>query len=147
MVGGQIQASTVEQNGVDEVLLVAESARGVLHPLNLGVDRFTAGVSDTMLEIGDDVGEPAHKHSGYFFHGLETASYGPSIPEVEVLQGRTLVTALEESHAHFFQGPSAGRDPHSSRYRLSLRYLRPDSSTAAASPVFPDDFVSRHYFD
>jgi len=54
---GEIQAAAVEVDRVDEVLLVAEAAGRVLHPLDLGVDRLTCRVGDAMLEIGDDVGE------------------------------------------------------------------------------------------
>src|SRR5258708_3591713 len=68
--GSQVQPSTVEVNGVNEVLLIAESARRVLNPLDLGVDRFTGCVGDSMPKIGDDVGESALEHARHLDHRL-----------------------------------------------------------------------------
>lgn len=38
-----------------KVLLVAEAADGVLHPLDLGVDGFAGCVSDAKAQVRDDV--------------------------------------------------------------------------------------------
>jgi hypothetical protein len=38
----------MEVNCMNEVLFVAESSSGVLHPLNLGVERFTGGIRNLM---------------------------------------------------------------------------------------------------
>jgi len=38
---------------MNEVLFVAESSSGVLHPLNLGVERFTGGIRNLMLQVSD----------------------------------------------------------------------------------------------
>jgi hypothetical protein len=48
----QIQTATVEQDGGGEVLFVAETTRGVLDPLDLGVDGFAGSIRDPMAEVG-----------------------------------------------------------------------------------------------
>jgi hypothetical protein len=45
----------VEVDGVHEVLPVAKTARCVLHPLDLRVERFAARIGDAVALIGDDV--------------------------------------------------------------------------------------------
>lgn len=45
---GEVEAAAVEVDCVDEVLLVLKSPGGVLHPLDLGADRFAAGVGDAV---------------------------------------------------------------------------------------------------
>src|ERR1035437_1120124 len=60
---GKIQAAAMEVDRVDEVLFVAEAAGRVLQPLDLGVDGFAGRVGDTVLEVGDDVGEAAFEHA------------------------------------------------------------------------------------
>src|SRR5207245_10620896 len=61
---GEIQPAAVEVDRMDEVLLVAEAAGRVLHPLDLGVDGFASRVGDAVLEVSDDVGEAAFEHAG-----------------------------------------------------------------------------------
>src|SRR5712691_11163160 len=73
--GGQVQPAAVEVNGMNEVLLVTESASSVLDPLDLGIDGFTGGIGDSMLEISDDVGESALEHARHLDHRLQTAAH------------------------------------------------------------------------
>ena len=42
----KVQTSTVEIDGIYEVLFFAESSSGVFHPLNFGIDGFAGGVRD-----------------------------------------------------------------------------------------------------
>jgi hypothetical protein len=44
----KIQTSAVEVNRVNEILLVAKSASGVLDPLDLGIDGLAGGVGDSV---------------------------------------------------------------------------------------------------
>ena len=50
-------------DGRFEVLLVAETTGGVLHPLHLRVDGFTAGIGDAMPEVRNNIVESALEHS------------------------------------------------------------------------------------
>lgn len=54
---GEIEATAVEIDRVDEVLFVAEPSGRIFHPLDLGIDRLAGGVGDPMTEIGDHVFE------------------------------------------------------------------------------------------
>src|SRR6266700_2628453 len=72
----QVKPAAVEVDGVNEVLFVPKSTRRVLHPLDLGVDRFAGRVGDVMPQVGDDVLEPALEHPCYLDHRLQTAPYG-----------------------------------------------------------------------
>ena len=72
--GSQIQPTAVKVNCIDEVLLITESACGVLHPLDFCVERFTSSVGNPMLDEGQDVVESALKHVGGFNHRFELAS-------------------------------------------------------------------------
>src|SRR5260370_5858087 len=45
----------MEIDGDLEVPLVPEASRRVLHPLDLGVDGFTEGIGDGVMEVGDEV--------------------------------------------------------------------------------------------
>ncbi len=56
---------------MDEVLLVTESARRVLHPLNLGVDQLAGRIGDPVAQVGEDVFEPPLQHPCYRDHRLE----------------------------------------------------------------------------
>ena len=55
---------------MDEVLFVAESASGVLDPLNLGVQGFTGRVRDPVAQISHDVLKPSFQHSPRLDHWL-----------------------------------------------------------------------------
>jgi hypothetical protein len=48
---------------MNEVLFVAKSARGVLHPLDFGVERFAGCVGDSVPKIRDDVFYTYDAHS------------------------------------------------------------------------------------
>jgi hypothetical protein len=48
---------TVEVDRIDEVLFIPESAGGVLHPLDLRIERFTGSIGNLMSQVGDDVFE------------------------------------------------------------------------------------------
>jgi hypothetical protein len=50
---GQIEAASVEVNRMNEVLLVPKAPRRVLHPLDLGIDRFAGRISDPMPRFVD----------------------------------------------------------------------------------------------
>ena len=67
----------MEVDGVDEVLLVAEAARRVLHPPDLGVYRLAGRMGDPMPQIGDDVLEAPPEHARHLDHRLEAAAQGP----------------------------------------------------------------------
>jgi len=45
----------MEVEGGDEIGLAAEAAGRVLHPLNLGVDRFAGGVRNPVPKVRDDI--------------------------------------------------------------------------------------------
>ena len=53
--GRKVQTATVEQDCDPKVILVTETAGGVLNPLDLGVDGFAGRVGHAMAEVGDDV--------------------------------------------------------------------------------------------
>src|SRR5579859_5313558 len=82
---GQVETTAVEVDGVYEVMPVAEASRRVLHPLDFGIDRFAAGVGNSVSQIRDDVLEATLEHSRYFDHRPEPASYSPSMPPAEML--------------------------------------------------------------
>src|SRR5437879_3932271 len=107
--GGEIQPAAVEVDRVDEVLLVAEAAGRVLHPLDLGVDGFASRVGDAVLEVGDDVGETAFEHAGHGFHRTQTTAHRPTVPPLEVLPRRAFIDVGVQVHGGLFQGPGAGR--------------------------------------
>ena len=58
----------MEVDRIDEVLFVPESAGGVLHPLDLGIERFTGSIGNLMSQVGDDVFESPLQHRCFFFH-------------------------------------------------------------------------------
>ena len=53
-----------------EVLFVPESSRGVLHPLDLSVDRFTGCVGNPMFQISQNICESSFQGASYFNYGL-----------------------------------------------------------------------------
>jgi len=87
----QFQPPAMEVDGVDEVLLVPETAGRILHPLNLRVDRLAGGIGDSMSQVRDDVLEAPLHHPRRFDHRLEPAPCGPAVPPTEVLSGRPCV--------------------------------------------------------
>src|SRR5690348_2522781 len=90
-IGSEVQAAAVEVDRVGEVLLVPESARRVLHPLNLGIDRLAGSVGYSVLPIRDDVLEAALQHSPHSDHGFQSAAHRPMVPPAKVLSGRPLI--------------------------------------------------------
>ncbi len=46
---GQVEAAAVEVDRVNEVLLAPKTLRRVLHPLNLGVNRFAGRVGNAVM--------------------------------------------------------------------------------------------------
>src|ERR1700692_4577564 len=64
----EIQPPTVEVDRIDEVLFIPESAGGVLHPLDLRIERFTGSIGNLMSQISDDVFESPLQHRRFFFH-------------------------------------------------------------------------------
>src|SRR5271157_6200857 len=88
---GQVEAATVEIDRMDEILLVAEASRRVLHPLDLGIDRFASRVRDPVSQVRDDVLEPPFEHPRHLDHRLQPTPYCPVVPPAEVLPRRTFV--------------------------------------------------------
>ena len=56
--GAQVEAAAVEIDRVHEVLFVPKTSCRILHPLDLGIDRFAARVGDAVPQVRDDVLEP-----------------------------------------------------------------------------------------
>src|SRR5438445_7341229 len=105
----QIQTATVEQDGGGEVLFVAETTRGVLDPLDLGVDGFAGSIRDPMAEVGNDVLEAPLQGLGYLQHGAQSTAYCPALPPPKMFPRGPLVLIAEKGHGSFFQGPSPCR--------------------------------------
>src|SRR5438309_12035497 len=105
----QIQTATVEQDGGGEVLFVAETTRGVLDPLDLGVDGFAGSIRDPMAEVGNDVLEAPLQGLGYLQHGAQSTAYCPALPPPKMFPRGPLVLIAEKGHGGFFQGPSPCR--------------------------------------
>ena len=51
-------------NSLDKVVHIPKAPRGVLDPLDLGVDGFAGRICDSMTQIRDDVFESSFEHSG-----------------------------------------------------------------------------------
>ncbi len=64
----------MEINRVDEVFLIAESAGGVLHPLDFGVQGFTGGVRDAVFDEGQYVLDSTLQHATGFDHWFQPTS-------------------------------------------------------------------------
>ena len=63
-----------------EVLLVSKSPRGVLHPLDLSVNRLTCRIGDTVLQIRQNISESSFQGTGYFDNRLQAAVRRPVVP-------------------------------------------------------------------
>ena len=70
-----------------EVVLVSESPRRVLHPLDLGIDRLAGCIGDAMLQVRQDIAESCLQGAGYLDERLQVAVRGPVVPPVKVLRG------------------------------------------------------------
>src|SRR5579862_9603366 len=90
----KIETAAVKVDGMNEILLVAESSRRVLHPLDFGVDRFATGVGDPVPQVRDDVFESPLQHPCCFNHRLEPAPYRPSMPPAEMLPRRSFINVV-----------------------------------------------------
>src|SRR5215469_11892477 len=75
---GQVQTATVEQDGGSEVLLIAETTRRILDPLDLGIDGFAGSVRDAVAKVGNYVLKAPLQGSSHFEHGAQPTAYGPS---------------------------------------------------------------------
>jgi hypothetical protein len=87
----QVEAAAVEVDCVNEVLLVPKTSRRVLHPLDLGVNRFAGRVGNAVPQIRDDVLEPPFEHPRHLDHRLQPTSHCPVVPPTEVFSRRTFV--------------------------------------------------------
>ena len=88
---GQVEAAAMEVDRVNEVLFVPKASRRVLHPLNLGIDRFAGCVGDAVPQVCDDVLEPPLEHPRHVDHRLQPTPHRPVVPPTEVLPRRTFV--------------------------------------------------------
>ena len=79
----EINSAAVEVDGGDEVGFAAETASGVLDPLDLRVDGLAGGVGDAMLQVGHDVVETTLDHTDLFDHRAQSAAN--TMPPAEVL--------------------------------------------------------------
>jgi hypothetical protein len=60
----------MEVDGVNEVLFVPKAAGGVSHPLDVGIDRFTGRIGDSVAQVRDDVLESSFEHPRHLDHWL-----------------------------------------------------------------------------
>jgi hypothetical protein len=81
----------VEVDCVNEVPFVPETSCRVLHPLDLGIDRFADCVGDAMPQVRDDILESSFEHPRHLDHRLQPTPHGPVVPPTEVFSGRTFV--------------------------------------------------------
>ena len=89
----------MEVDGRDEVLLVAKATSGVLHPLDLGVQRLAGGVCHSVPDVGDDILEASLEHAGHLDHRFQATPHRPVVPPTKVLPCRPLVSIHEERHS------------------------------------------------
>jgi hypothetical protein len=76
----------VEVDGGDEVGFAAETASGVLDPLNLRIDGLAGGVGNAMPQIGNDVLDAALDQCAPFFdHAAQSAASRPVMPPAEAI--------------------------------------------------------------
>jgi hypothetical protein len=66
----------------NEILFVPKTARRVLHPLNLGIERFAGRVRDPMPQVRNDVLESSFEHRPHLDHRLQAAAYRPTVPPI-----------------------------------------------------------------
>src|SRR2546427_6146662 len=105
----QVRATAVKVNRVDEVFLITESASGVLHPLDFGVEGFAGCVGDPMLDEGQYVFDSTLQHSSDFDHRFEPTSGSPPIPSLKEGTCGAGVGVAEYRHRRFLQCPCPGR--------------------------------------
>jgi hypothetical protein len=74
---------TVEVDRIDEVLFVPEFAGGVLHPLDLRIERFTGSLGDLMSQVGDEVFRIAASASPLFLSSVVIDFAPPSFTTTE----------------------------------------------------------------
>jgi hypothetical protein len=105
----QVQTATVEQDGGSKVLLVAETMRRVLDPLDLGIDGFAGSVGDAVAEVGNYVLKAPLQGSSHFEHGAQPTAYGPALPPTKMFSRGPLILVVEECHGGLFQSPGPCR--------------------------------------
>ena len=85
----------MEINGVNEVVHVAESSSGVLHPLDARIDGFTGSIGDSMSEERDDVFKSPFEHSRNVDDRLEPTSKRPLMPPMKMTPRRLFIDVME----------------------------------------------------
>lgn len=92
-----------------EVVLVSESSRSVLHPLNLRIDRFARSIGDSVFQVRQEIPQPGLQRAGHLDDGLESAVGRPVVPPREMVPGGPFVGVVKQRHRRFFQRPRTCR--------------------------------------
>ena len=91
-----------------EVLDIPEPPRGLIHPLDGGVDSLQASVGEPVPEVGQDVREVALDQLGHRGHGLQPAVGGPPEPPGEERLRGPAVRVLPEVAEPLLEGSGPG---------------------------------------
>jgi len=81
----KVYAAAMEVNGCFEVFPVSETAGHLLNRLDGRVQSLTDRISDSMFQVGQNVGQIFAEHAGYLLYRFQRGPYSPSIPGVKVL--------------------------------------------------------------
>jgi len=101
----KIQAAAVEVDRRLEVFGVAETAGGLLDPLDDGVDTLEPGVGEVMAQVGQQVRQVTLDELGDRRHGREPAMGGAPEPTGEERGGHAGVAVLPEGAEALLEGP------------------------------------------
>lgn len=63
---GDVQATAVKIDRRFEVMLLSESPRRVLHPLDLSINRLAGRIGDALLQVRQDVRQSCLEGAGHF---------------------------------------------------------------------------------
>ena len=101
----EIQSSTIEIDRDLKMLDVAEAACRFLHPLDGRIDRLEAGIGDSMLQIGQHVGQMAADALRDLGHRPQPAVRGaPELAGKELL-GDAPIGVIPELAEALLEGP------------------------------------------
>src|SRR6266567_484685 len=103
----KIQAAAVEVDRRLEVLGVAEAARGLLDPLDDGVDTLEPGVGEVMAQVGQQVRQVTLDELGDRRHGLEPAVGRAPEPAREEGAGRPGIAVGPEGTEALLERPGS----------------------------------------
>ena len=93
----EVEAAEVEVDGVAEALSIAETTGGVLEPLDTGVDRFSACVSDATGEGGNDAMKLVFDHARDTLDRFAAAADGRPVCTDKVAGGAPAVNSSMSS--------------------------------------------------